>query len=100
MEEKARLAKEKAEKEALEEGSRPNSKSKAKKPKPKDKKKGKKGKKDDDEEEEEDLGPPIINLDYACQRTNSMPTITAFNDYYKLLNEKVYYLFFYNFKGN
>ena len=87
MEEKARLAALKAKQEAEENGSRPSSKQK-KKPKKKPVKKGKKGKKGQDEEEKEEIYP-IVNLDYACFRTNSMPTLTAFHDFYKLCREKV-----------
>jgi hypothetical protein len=51
-------------------------------------KKGKKGKKNEDEEEKEEEYP-IVNLDYACFRTNSLPTLTAFHEFYKILREKV-----------
>jgi hypothetical protein len=86
MEEKALKAKELAEKEAEENASRPTSKAKGRKPKKKVVKKGKKGKKGDDEEDKEDDYYPIVNLDYASYRTNSLPTLTAFHDFYKLLN--------------
>ena len=85
--EKKRLAEEKAKLEGEDEGSRPNSKQKGKKPKKKAK--GKKGKKGDEEEEEKEEVYPIINLDYSCLRSNSLPTLTAFNDFYKILREKV-----------
>ena len=84
--EKKRLAEEKAKLEGEDSGSRPNSKQKGKKPKKKAK--GKKGKKDEEEEEKEEVYP-IINLDYSCIRSNSLPTLTAFNDFYKVLREKV-----------
>ncbi len=85
QEEKARLKQLAADKEAKEEAnSRPSSKQKKKKPK-----KGKKGKKDENEEEEEQEYP-IVNLDYACFRTNSLPTLSAFHEFYKMLREKVY----------
>ena len=88
--EKARLAKEAAEKEGEESGSRPNSKQKGKKPAKKKpaKKGGKKGKGGDEEEEKEEVYP-IVNLDYACYRTNGMPTLTSFHDYYRVCKEKV-----------
>lgn len=80
-------------KEDEENASRPTSKQKGKKPaKKKPAKKAKKGKGGKDEDEEKEEVYPIINLDYSCIRSNSLPTLTAFHDFYKLLREKVFIL--------
>ena len=85
------MKREAEEKEGEESGSRPNSKQKGAKPGKKTaaKKpaKGKKGKGEEEEEKEEVY--PIVNLDYASYRSNSMPTLSAFHDYYRLCKEKV-----------
>ena len=52
------------------------------------KQKGKKVKKVAEEEKEEIEEYPIINLDYACIRTNSLPTLSDFNDIQRYLKEK------------